>query len=908
MRLKRSLWVFVGSLVLGGWCLSTAAGMRQVHHFRGSVARAKSPEYTKLVEYSGRYYGVTSRGGPYPENVDDSYGIVFSIKTDGTGFRVLHEFRGATSDGENPCGSLVIDPSRYRIYGMTAFGGAYDKGTIFRMYLDGSGYSLLRSLDDADGIHPYGSLVLSGSYLYGMGCDGGGGADDLGTLFRIGTDGSGFTVLHDFAGGIGDGAHPYGSLTLSGSTLYGMTSAGGTAGTGTLFSFRTDTFVFTPLHDFTGTAGDGATPYGNVLLSGSTLYGMTYAGGTGQGILFSITTGGLSFTVLHTFAGGTTGGANPYGSLALSGTTLYGTTSAGGTNSLGTVFSFPLSGGTLTLLHSFSGYNADPALADGSLPKGTLLLASNGRLVGMTREGGPFNNTGGDLLGFGTLFSLLPGGTDYRMVTGFGYGPDASKPMYQTPVLYGSRIYGMTQFGGYYDRGALFSVYTSGYGFSTLHEFGGTGDGAEPYGDPLLYNGVIYGVTYLGGANNDGTIFKVNRDGTGYTILRSLDDADGINPAGALATDGSVLYGTASAGGTYGYGTVFKIGMDGSGFAVLHDFDGVHDGRYPYARLLLSGSTLYGTCTDGGDEGGGLGTALGTLFSCTTTGTFNVLHTFLGGLYDGAAPWGGVVLGGTTLYGFTDAGGIDDGYLGYGTVYKFEAGAGFSLLYTFQGNLDPEHPDGAHAPGTPILVSGTLYGLTSSGGTDGLSDLGTLFAISTSGSPYNLLYGFLGYPTDGRLPLAGLAYSNGTFYGMANQGGYRDMGTLFAFTAGEDEDGDGVPSGIDCNDDDGTVWYIPTEPLDLEITGTAPTTVSWTACEDPGGDQTIYYDLLRSSSAGDWSAATCLESNITDYSGEDAAVPDPGVCFYYLPRAENTCGGNMGYASDGTPRTGVACP
>ena len=68
-----------------------------------------------------------------------------------------------------------------------------------------------------------GSLTLSGSTLYGMTLSGG--ANGNGTIFSINTDGSGFQNLFSFSGTNGD--NPHGSLTLSGSTLYGMTSAGG---------------------------------------------------------------------------------------------------------------------------------------------------------------------------------------------------------------------------------------------------------------------------------------------------------------------------------------------------------------------------------------------------------------------------------------------------------------------------------------------------------------------------------------------------------------------------------------------------------------------------------------------------------------------------------------------------------
>ena len=104
----------------------------------------------------------------------------------------------------------------------------------------------------------------------------------------------------------------------------------------------------------------GANPTGSLILSGSTLYGMTYTGGTyGYGNIFSEPLAGGTPTTLFSFDG-TSHGANPQGSLILSGSTLYGMTHGGGTNGLGTIFSEPLAGGTPTALFSFDGANTVP--------------------------------------------------------------------------------------------------------------------------------------------------------------------------------------------------------------------------------------------------------------------------------------------------------------------------------------------------------------------------------------------------------------------------------------------------------------------------------------------------------------------------------------------------------------------
>lgn len=127
-----------------------------------------------------------------------------------------------------------------------------------------------------DGSYPDGDLTRNGSKFYGMTSTGGTYADDdddgeylgYGTVFLMNADGTGYTILHSFAGGA-DGAYPQGSLLLSGSTLYGMTSGvgpfglGWDAGTsGTIFSINTDGTGYMILHSFTGGANDGAGPRG----------------------------------------------------------------------------------------------------------------------------------------------------------------------------------------------------------------------------------------------------------------------------------------------------------------------------------------------------------------------------------------------------------------------------------------------------------------------------------------------------------------------------------------------------------------------------------------------------------------------------------------------------------------------
>jgi uncharacterized repeat protein (TIGR03803 family) len=136
--------------------------------------------------------------------------------------------------------------------------------------------------------------------------------------------------------------------------------------------------------------------------------------------------------------------------------------------------------------------------------------------------------------------------------------------------------------------------------------------GKNPY-SPLTEgrsDGVLYGTTYAGGLGNAGTVFAINKDGSNYRILHHFGviNADGVQLYGRVieCSDGA-LYGTTWRGGTHDTGTVFKLNKDGSGYAILHSFGPAPaDGNNPPAGLIEgSNGFLYGTTQLGGTTGQG---------------------------------------------------------------------------------------------------------------------------------------------------------------------------------------------------------------------------------------------------------------------------------------------------------------
>jgi uncharacterized repeat protein (TIGR03803 family) len=333
----------VGSLILSNATLygmttsrvfkmnANGSGCSNLHSF-GTIGGNANGPHAALTLSGTNLYGMTVEGGA-------GVGVAFRVSTNGIGYTALHYFNSRETNGASPYGSLTLANGKF--YGTTHHGGTNNLGTLFRMDPDGGGYTSLHAFAGGtnDGANPMGDLTLSGTNFYGMTSQGG--AAGLGVVFRVNTDGTGYTNLHSFAGYPNDGAAPPGSLTLDGSTLYGMTQEGGpsAARLGMVFKLNTDGSGYTNLHFFAGGKGDGATPLGSLTLANGWLYGMTSVGGaSNKGTVFRVSTDGRTYTNFHSFAGGTNDGATPYGSLLLSSSTLYGMTYYGGTNNVGVVF------------------------------------------------------------------------------------------------------------------------------------------------------------------------------------------------------------------------------------------------------------------------------------------------------------------------------------------------------------------------------------------------------------------------------------------------------------------------------------------------------------------------------------------------------------------------------------------
>ena len=303
----------------------------------------------------GSFYGTTTFGGTN----GNGYGTIFKIKPDGvlTNLGFFISANGFTSThAANPISGLVFGTDG-RLYGMTAYGGTYGYGAVFRIATNGS-LTFLNSLNNNYGASYCANLCLgTDGYFYGTTQYG---SDGYGTVFKMNSSG---TLSWSYSLRGKTGSNPLGNLIVGNDGgFYGTTSSGNTNGWfGTVFRVTTSGVVsFSASFAIT----NGASPYAGLILGNDgNFYGTTFGGGdTGQGAIFQMTTNG-ALTEMASFNGSI--GYWPKAGLTVgSDGNFYGTTSSGGTNGgYGTFFQIKTNG-IFTSLASFALTNGVAPISD----------------------------------------------------------------------------------------------------------------------------------------------------------------------------------------------------------------------------------------------------------------------------------------------------------------------------------------------------------------------------------------------------------------------------------------------------------------------------------------------------------------------------------------------------------------
>ena len=586
-----------------------------------------------LIQASdGNLYGVTDGGWG-----DGEYGTIFELTLAGA-LGTIHSFRYV--DGAAPRGALVQGTDG-RLFGTTFRGGTGNLGgTTLSITLAGA-FSVLTSFTSGpEGAYPWGTLArgVDGS-LFGV--TAGGGIFGHGTVFRISSTGV-TTTLHDFTG---DEGYPElgpiqdrdGNLYLVTGNSHGLASS---ASHGRIYRL-TPSGTMSLVYAFTGEA-DGSDP--NPLVEGAdgNLYGTTrYSQGSfDNGTVFRLTPSG-QLTTLHTFGGADTG--SPVGALVQgSDGNFYGTTSGGKPANKGRVFRMTPEG-VMTVLHTFNGLTliygsgsdwptgseGDPG--DGAQPVGALIQGADGAFYGTTRQGG--------VHGLGTLFRITPQG-HLTVLHSFDGSSDPSAPPLQTSD---GSLYGTTREGGT-GRGMIYRL-SPGGGYRVLRTFSGTE--GEPRG------GLTQGRDgYLYGMDRD-RVFRFNpRLALAPTVLFGHQQSRGGLTLTWAAVAGDVRYTVVRTGGPTGQvvlasdlvGNTFADSTAAPGLVYSYVVVAVGSGERfssdPFVVPYLSPASRTPTVTTVGDYDGD-GSADMTVYR-RSTGEWFTHESRDGGLL--RSPWGAPLL------------------------------------------------------------------------------------------------------------------------------------------------------------------------------------------------------------------------------------------------------------------------
>jgi uncharacterized repeat protein (TIGR03803 family) len=558
----------------------------------------------------------------------------------------------------------------------------------------------------------------------------GGGSYSSGLIYKVTPKAQGGwaeTILYNFTGG-NDGGNPV-SLYWDGSDFYGLTESGGKFSSGVFFELTpraNGTWSEHVLFDFpnenaglinSGLARDAA---GNFYATTFSWFGPVY------GSLFQLTrtTGGAwTEVVVHNFTNGSDGGT-PYCTPLLDAAgNIYGTTEGGGTNKLGVIFEFSPSGKASwneTVLYNF----AD--ITDGYYAE-SLVFDQAGDLLGTTQNGGAPKCTPSG--GCGTVFELKPDSNGIWTKTTlhtFGQLNDDNYSAGLSNLVTDDlgNIYGAVATGGSQNCSAgcgfVFELSPQGeqWSFSAIFGFTGGTKGFAP-GGIFLSVGEIYGSFERDIPGEQGSFFRLSSNGDKWTLTSLLDflTTDAASPLSNLIQDASGnLYGTADFSGTYNIGAVYELTPNGSGgwkesviYNFASGFDNFVNGVDPSGLTMDAAGNLYGAA------------------------------------------------------GFS-------GPAEYGSVFELSPLPGGKWqekdLVDFAGGLD--QPLG----GVVFDRAGNLYGTTSRGGSNGLGAIFELIPGANGQWTEKPIHSFVGYPSDGASPVAGLIMDQaGNFYGTTQKGG-----------------------------------------------------------------------------------------------------------------------------------------
>ena len=495
---------------------------------------------------------------------------------------------------------------------------------------------------------------------------------------------------------------------------------------------------------------------------------MTFEGGTnGYGVLFEwdpdmdIYSKKLDFNKIDN-------GSYPIGKLVQTENGMfYGVTSRGGENDHGVIFEWDPINNNCNVKISFE------KAENGFLPI-SLMQADNGKMYGITQEGG--------LHGYGVLFEWDPSKNVYIKKLDFNWLDNGSYPNGQLLQTKDGKLYGMTQQGGVYGYGVLFEWNPETNIFIKKLDFNDTISGKYPQGSLLqLSNGKLYGMTSTGGVNGhignadtwygDGVLFEWNP--TTDIFIKKLDFdrcVKGSRPRGSLiqANNGK-LYGLTSEGGASDQGVLFEWDSEYNNFTKKIDFEYAEIGSNPIGPMIKAGNLkLYGTTQNGGLYNSGVLYEWDPLTNICS----KKVDLFKGNYrsFDGNSL---MLADDGKFYGVIRGGGENS----YGIIFKWDPVTNiFSEEYNFKNIINERWPLGILIQ----AINGKIYGVTDGDGGIEYSDIWNLFEWD----PLKKVFTKLDMETANRTGRhAGyiMQAQNGKLYGTTCQGDTKVYGVIFEY-------------------------------------------------------------------------------------------------------------------------------
>lgn len=520
-----------------------------------------------------KLYGITSRGGIPDDN--SGKGVIFEFDLSTNTYTKIFDFEGV--NGKTP--SSLMQAKDGKLYGTTSYGGTDDKGLIFSYDITNSSYNVLYEFTGGlDGYRPHGAFVeTSDGVLYGVTSSGG--ANGGGIIYEFNIATSTITVKASLSTyNIDLGGSPSGLVMNTNGKLYGVSHY--TDKTDYIFEYDIDTETYALKH--TINSSKTYTSYKTLLSADNgKLYGSgSNIGNYSDGTIFEYNIDDNLLTTIYNFDENNI----PHGYfpnapiIQASNGKLYSTTNSGGRSesySDGVLYEFDITNDTYS-----PKFNFEESLS-GYAPKGKLTQATNGKLYGLTEFGGITSDVHTD--GMGILFEYNPSSKEYTALVKFDE-TKGIRPMGSLFQADNGKLYGLTYQGGTTNWGAMFEYNITTSTYNVLYNFDINGDrenGSSPRGTLMQAdNGDLYGFTSRGGVLeggtrvDNGTIFKYNIVSETFTTIHTFDDNNGKLPYSKLiqSTNG-LLYGLTTKGGGYSkYGTLFNFDIDTETFTRLYSF------------------------------------------------------------------------------------------------------------------------------------------------------------------------------------------------------------------------------------------------------------------------------------------------------------------------------------------------